>query len=74
MAMGRSRAKGRGSVEVDIYCAEREIKAAEEVIRWGTLNLNAAKEKLAIAKEMQRRTKLAQEIMNAPYKTPEVDV
>jgi hypothetical protein len=65
--MSIRRRKGRGSVETDISCAEMTIKDSEETIRWATRNLNEAKEKLAIAKEKQRRMKAAAEIINAPY-------
>ena len=70
--MALRRRKGRGCVESDIWCAEDTIKRSEETIRWATKDLNEAKEKLAIAKEMQRRMKIAQEITNAPYKGLEV--
>lgn len=72
--MSVHRQKGRGSVECDISCAEREIKEAEEVVRWGTRNLNEARAKLTVAKEKQRRMKTAQKIMSAPYEKPEVVV
>jgi hypothetical protein len=65
--MSLRRKKGRGSIEIDISCAEREIKEAEEVIRWGTRNLNEAKAKLATAQEMQRRREQVRVIMDAPY-------